>query len=211
MKTIAVKVVVLGSQGVGKTSLVTRYETKSFHRKSSSTIGASFSNVDILLEGTKVKMQVWDTAGQERFRSMAPMYYRGANAALLIFDLSNYVTFTDIQSWVSELKSRVGEGLMLVLVGNKQDLVDDRVVKNATAQDYADSIGATFLETSALDNTGVQEMFNIVAVEMFKRADKEENSSLRVYSPDGKNQRNENTSNVKLSEIPVLEERNKCC
>ncbi|KAG7173408.1 Ras-like GTP-binding protein RYL2-like [Homarus americanus] len=159
MKTIAVKVVVLGSQGVGKTSLVTRYETKSFHRKSSSTIGASFSNVDILLEGTKVKMQVWDTAGQERFRSMAPMYYRGANAALLIFDLSNYVTFTDIQSWVS----------------------------------------------------GVQEMFNIVAVEMFKRADKEENSSLRVYSPDGKNQRNENTSNVKLSEIPVLEERNKCC
>ncbi|KAK8733651.1 hypothetical protein OTU49_006408 [Cherax quadricarinatus] len=162
MKTIAVKAVVLGSQGVGKTSLVTCYETKTFHKNTSSTIGASFSNVEILLSDTKV----WDTAGQERFRSMAPMYYRGANAAFLVFDLTKYETFTDVQSWVTELTSRVGDGLMLVVVGNKKDLRDDRVVNKITAQEYAQSIGAFFVETSALDPSDFQ--LKVASLVLFK-------------------------------------------
>ncbi|KAK8733650.1 hypothetical protein OTU49_006408 [Cherax quadricarinatus] len=211
MKTIAVKAVVLGSQGVGKTSLVTCYETKTFHKNTSSTIGASFSNVEILLSDTKVRMQVWDTAGQERFRSMAPMYYRGANAAFLVFDLTKYETFTDVQSWVTELTSRVGDGLMLVVVGNKKDLRDDRVVNKITAQEYAQSIGAFFVETSALDPSGVQDMFNIVATEMVKQAENDENSTLRIYSADGKDEWNQSaSSNINLNEKPVLE-RDRCC
>ncbi|KAK8387178.1 hypothetical protein O3P69_018081 [Scylla paramamosain] len=176
MKTVAVKIVILGSQGVGKTSLVTRYETKSFQKNTSSTIGASFSNVEAIIDDVKVKMQVWDTAGQERFRSMAPMYYRGANAALL--------------AWAHELTHRVEGELMLVVVGNKMDLAEQRVVPAATARNYADSIGAPFFETSALDNTGVQEMFQEVAASMVQQAETNTNPNLRVYSNEqGKNRR----------------------
>ncbi|XP_045104846.1 ras-related protein Rab-21-like isoform X1 [Portunus trituberculatus] len=190
MKTVAVKIVILGSQGVGKTSLVTRYETKSFQKNTSSTIGASFSNVDAIIDDVKVKMQVWDTAGQERFRSMAPMYYRGANAALLVFDLTKYDTFTDVKAWAHELTHRVEGELMLVVVGNKVDLAEQRVVQAATARNYAASIGAPFFETSALDNTGVQEMFQEVAARMVQQAETNTNSSLRVYAAEqGKDRR----------------------
>ncbi|WAR11190.1 RAB21-like protein, partial [Mya arenaria] len=97
----------------------------------------------------RVKLQVWDTAGQERFRSMAPMYYRKANAAMLIYDITSSDTFYDIKDWVS----------VLCLVGNKCDLVDSRQVNVTDAQEYADSIGALFFETSALKNTGIEEAF----------------------------------------------------
>lgn len=198
MKTVAVKVVIVGSQGVGKTSLVTRYETKCFNKATSSTIGASFSNVEILVDDTKVKMQVWDTAGQERFRSMAPMYYRGANAAVLVYDLTNFESFTDVKSWAHELQSRVEGELMLVVVGNKTDLATERRVETDTAKKYAKSIEASFFETSALDNTGVQEMFSAVAKRMVEQAKANtSSSSLRVYSPEGKDQQG---SAVRLGE-----------
>ncbi|XP_071542649.1 ras-related protein Rab-21-like isoform X4 [Panulirus ornatus] len=175
------------------------------------TFKQSMTPCDLVRLFSWVFMQVWDTAGQERFRSMAPMYYRGANAAILMFDLTNYSTFTDVQSWVHELRTRVGDGLMLVLVGNKVDLTENLAVNKNSAKEYAGSIGASFLETSALTNTGVQDVFNAVAMEMVKRAESEENSSLRIYSQDGKNQWNHNSSHVSLDDSSVLEERDKCC
>ncbi|XP_063595881.1 uncharacterized protein LOC134772740 [Penaeus indicus] len=210
MKTIGAKVVVLGSQGVGKTSLVTRYETKTFSRNTSSTIGASFSNIEIIINDTKVKMQVWDTAGQERFRSMAPMYYRGAHAALLVFDITKLQTYNDIQSWVHELSSRVGEGLMLVLVGNKCDLDQCRVVARDVAQQYAASIGAIFLETSAMDETGIEEMFEIVATEMLRKAD-EVDPTVHLYSSEAKSTIKLNSSATSLNDSSLPRAKNSCC
>ncbi|KAK3853385.1 hypothetical protein Pcinc_040072, partial [Petrolisthes cinctipes] len=158
---------------------------------------------------------VWDTAGQERFRSMAPMYYRGANAALIVFDLTNYSTFSDVKSWVHELRSRVGDELMLIVVGNKKDLTEDRVVNAATAEEYATSIDAPYIETSALDNTGVQEVFSNVAEEMVKRAETNDHSNLRVYSADGKSlwSPNPNNSDVQLGlhEESEAVKRRGCC
>ncbi|XP_011056011.1 PREDICTED: ras-related protein RabJ isoform X2 [Acromyrmex echinatior] len=126
MKTIEGKVIMLGSQGVGKTSLIGRYVGNVEHV--SPTIAASFFNCKINLEDVKIKLQVWDTAGQERFRSMAPMYYRTCNAALLVFDLTQYSTFVAIKSWVKELQQNVEETMVLVLIGNKSDLVQKRQV-----------------------------------------------------------------------------------
>ncbi|XP_068622366.1 uncharacterized protein [Battus philenor] len=90
--------------GVGKTSLVVRYIGKMFSKHISPTIGASFFTCNINLQEARVKLQVWDTAGQERFRSMAPMYYRNANAALLVFDITSVASFAAIKSWVKELQ-----------------------------------------------------------------------------------------------------------
>ncbi|XP_067003692.1 ras-related protein Rab-21 isoform X3 [Anabrus simplex] len=152
MKTIEAKIVVLGSQGVGKTSMVVRYIGKMFSHHISPTIGASFFTCKLNIEDIRVKLQVWDTAGQERFRSMAPMYYRNANAALLVFDITQYHTFTSIKSWVKELQRNVEEPMVLCVVGNKTDLASDRKVSREEAFQYAQSIGGNYFESSALQD-----------------------------------------------------------
>ncbi|CAD0206731.1 unnamed protein product [Chrysodeixis includens] len=132
--------------GVGKTSLVVRYIGKMFSKHISPTIGASFFTCNINLENARV----WDTAGQERFRSMAPMYYRNANAALLVFDITSVNSFQAIKGWVKELQSNVPEAMVLSVVGNKSDLEDLRAVQASEAAHFAASIGAHYVETSAL-------------------------------------------------------------
>ncbi|XP_077997000.1 ras-related protein Rab-31-like [Glandiceps talaboti] len=159
MRSIEAKVVVLGSQGVGKTSVVLRYVSNHFSQQVTPTIGASFFTIKMNIDDHRVKLQLWDTAGQERFRSMAPMYYRKANAALLVYDISAPDTFTAIKSWVEELQRNVDEKIVLCVLANKCDLVEHRKVSLEEAQDYASSIGALFFETSALTNQGLQEAF----------------------------------------------------
>jgi len=95
------KIVIMGNSGVGKTSLLYRYTQNKFDPKNTtSTSGAFFVTKKVYVNGLKVRLQLWDTAGQERFRSMAPMYYRGANAALLLYDITNASTFEDIRGWL---------------------------------------------------------------------------------------------------------------
>ncbi|VVD02978.1 unnamed protein product [Leptidea sinapis] len=129
MKVVEAKIVVLGSQGVGKTSLVVRYIGKMFSKHISPTIGASFFTCNI---------NVWDTAGQERFRAMAPMYYRNANAALLVYDITSASSFAAIKGWVKELKTNVPEAMVLAVVGNKCDL-----------ESYRAGIDHVFLSTAS--------------------------------------------------------------
>ncbi|SNX88084.1 related to GTP-binding protein Rab5c [Melanopsichium pennsylvanicum] len=118
------KVVILGSQGVGKTSLVHRYTSGQFALASTpSTIGASFLTKKLIVDGVKVRLQLWDTAGQERFRSMAPMYYRGSHAAVIIYDITSMSSFMDCRAWIEELKKNmVGRDLVIHVVGAKLDL-----------------------------------------------------------------------------------------
>ncbi|XP_024081849.1 ras-related protein Rab-31-like isoform X4 [Cimex lectularius] len=145
--------------GVGKTSMVVRYLGKMFSHHISPTIGASFFTCNINLGDTKVKLQVWDTAGQERFRSMAPMYYRNANAALLVYDITQMSTFNSIKSWVKELQRNVEDPMILCVVGNKTDLESQRKVPKEEAIQYATSIAACYFESSALNDTGIEDIF----------------------------------------------------
>ncbi|XP_014663714.1 PREDICTED: ras-related protein Rab-21-like isoform X3 [Priapulus caudatus] len=126
----------------------------------------------------EVKMQVWDTAGQERFRAMAPLYYRNTNAAILVYDITSYSSFVDLKSWVEELNGNVDNPLVLCLLGNKHDLEDRREVPTEEAFNFAASIGAVFQETSAYQNTGVEEAFYEVAVRISRLCD----SLLRLNS-----------------------------
>ncbi|KAI9494819.1 ras family-domain-containing protein [Zychaea mexicana] len=99
-ETLEAKVVVLGATGVGKTSVVIRYVQKTFSASSTSTIGASFMTKKLTVDDCHVRLQIWDTAGQERFRAMAPMYYRGAQAAILVYDITSEESFSDMNTWV---------------------------------------------------------------------------------------------------------------
>ncbi|KAG5637316.1 hypothetical protein H0H81_005009 [Sphagnurus paluster] len=141
------KIVIMGNSGVGKTSLLQRYTQNKFDPKNTtSTSGAFFVTKKVYVNGLKVRLQLWDTAGQERFRSMAPMYYRGANAALLLYDITNASTFNDIRGWLegplalclpnpaladhppTELKKNCPPELIIYIVGSKADLSSSRAV-----------------------------------------------------------------------------------
>ncbi|SCZ88552.1 BZ3500_MvSof-1268-A1-R1_Chr2-1g04485 [Microbotryum saponariae] len=124
----------VGSQGVGKTSLVHRYTTGVFSYSLTSTIGASFLAKRLVVEGCKVRLQIWDTAGQERFRSMAPLYYRGALAAILVYDITNEKSFLDIRLWMDELRRNMAPDLIIHVVGSKLDLTGQRQVELVDAQ-----------------------------------------------------------------------------
>jgi len=117
-----------------------------------------------------VKFEIWDTAGQERYHSLAPMYYRGAAAAIIVYDITNSDSFARAKSWVRELQRQGNASLVMALTGNKADLVEKRKVSVEEAQAYADENGLFFMETSAKTATNVTELFHEIARKLPKAA-----------------------------------------
>eukprot|EP00658_Telonema_sp_P-2_P001181 TRINITY_DN10451_c0_g1_i2.p1 TRINITY_DN10451_c0_g1~~TRINITY_DN10451_c0_g1_i2.p1 ORF type:complete len:233 (-),score=47.12 TRINITY_DN10451_c0_g1_i2:287-985(-) len=163
MEEIDAKVVVIGNTGVGKTCIVLRYVQEKFFNHTASTIGASFMIRKLFIDDTRLTLQIWDTAGQERFRSMGPMYYRGAAAAILVFDITSEDSFKSLQQWIDELRSNSDENIILAIACNKCDLSAQRAVALKSAQDYAKSVGAIIHETSAKGNKGIEDLFVDIA------------------------------------------------
>jgi len=173
----SVKVVLLGDSGVGKSSIALRFVTDEFKPYTESTIGASFMAKTVELEEPDldakevtgaikkrlVSFKIWDTAGQEKYHSLAPMYYRGAGAAVLVFDICNKITFDTLQNWVKELEGNGPPNIVLVVCGNKADLADHRRVESDLAKEYATKVGAFYMETSAKDNSKIDELFKEIA------------------------------------------------
>lgn len=163
------KVVLLGDSGVGKSSLLLRQARGQFSEECNATVGAAFSPLSLRLDdGTVVKFEVWDTAGQERYASLAPLYYRGAAAAVLVYDLSRPASLERAKHWASELRRNAGNAKLVVLVGNKSDLVDaGGAVGQKEAEEYACSQGMPpiFL-ASAKTGQGVHELFVSLAKQL---------------------------------------------
>lgn len=154
-----VKVVLLGDTGVGKSSLVLRFVTNNFKPYSESTIGASFMSKVVTVDGKQTKFQIWDTAGQEKYHSLAPMYYRGAAAAIVVYDITRASTFKTLRNWVDELRNQGPKDIALAIAGNKADLADRREVEQRLASSFANEVGAIYFETSAKDDTNIQDIF----------------------------------------------------
>ncbi|KKY14349.1 putative rab gtpase vps21 [Diplodia seriata] len=120
----SVKLVLLGEAAVGKSSLVMRFVNNDFQENKEPTIGAAFLTQKCNLPTRTIKFEIWDTAGQERFASLAPMYYRNAQAALVVYDITKASSLTKAQHWVAELQRQASPGIVIALVGNKADLVE---------------------------------------------------------------------------------------
>ena len=127
-KIFQFKLVLLGESAVGKSSLVLRFVKGQFLDYQESTIGAAFLTQTVCLNETTVKFEIWDTAGQERYHSLAPMYYRGAQAAIVVYDITNADSFVRAQNWVKELQRQGNPNIVIALAGNKIDLVSKRAV-----------------------------------------------------------------------------------
>ncbi|KAF3181974.1 hypothetical protein TWF788_006433 [Orbilia oligospora] len=189
----SVKLVLLGEAAVGKSSLVLRFVNDDFQENREPTIGAAFLTQKCNLPSRTIKFEIWDTAGQERFASLAPMYYRNAQSALVVYDLTKASSLAKAKHWVAELQRQASPGIVIALVGNKLDLTnqstglensmgglslsaaagdgdeeeeeegDARQIKTAEAKSYADEEGLLFFETSAKTGHNVQEVFTAIA------------------------------------------------
>ncbi|KAJ2744844.1 ras GTPase [Coemansia sp. BCRC 34301] len=157
------KLLLIGDSGVGKSCLLLRFADDTYTESYISTIGVDFKIRTIELEGKTVKLQIWDTAGQERFRTITSSYYRGAHGIIVVYDVTDSQSFSDVKQWLQEIDRYASEGVNKLLVGNKSDLVDARQVDFTAAKEMADSLGISFLETSAKDSTNVEQAFLTMA------------------------------------------------
>lgn len=162
------KVVLIGDSGVGKSNLLSRFTRNEFNLESKSTIGVEFATKSIQVDAKTVKAQIWDTAGQERYRAITSAYYRGAVGALLVYDISKQITFENVERWLKELRDHAEQSIVIMLVGNKSDLRHKRAVTTEHAMAFAESNNLAFIETSALDATGVDEAFRQILTEIYR-------------------------------------------
>ncbi|KAJ2724819.1 GTP-binding protein of the rab/ypt [Coemansia sp. Benny D115] len=159
-KQYTFKIVLLGESAVGKSSLVTRYARNQFDQYKESTIGAAFLTKEISLdENSTANLHIWDTAGQERYKSLAPMYYRNAAAAVVVYDITQAESFSKAKSWVKELLQQAEPSIVIALAGNKTDLSARRTVSREEGITYAESNGLLFFETSAQSGENVEDLF----------------------------------------------------
>ncbi|KAI8103179.1 hypothetical protein M9434_005962 [Picochlorum sp. BPE23] len=157
------KLVFLGDQSVGKTSIITRFMYDKFDTTYQATIGIDFLSKTMYLEDRTVRLQLWDTAGQERFRSLIPSYIRDSSVAVIVYDVTSRQSFLNIHRWVDEVRAERGADVIIVLVGNKTDLVDKRQVSIEEGDAKARELNVIFIETSAKAGFNIKALFRKIA------------------------------------------------
>mmetsp|Transcript_49017 Transcript_49017/g.95842 ORF Transcript_49017/g.95842 Transcript_49017/m.95842 type:complete len:221 (-) Transcript_49017:103-765(-) len=179
------KVVLIGDTGVGKSNLLSRFTRNEFNLDSKSTIGVEFATKSIQAEGKTIKAQIWDTAGQERYRAITSAYYRGAVGALLVYSMDQHGTFENVERWLKELRDHAEANIVVMLVGNKSDLRHLRAVETEEATKFAEDNGLAFIETSALDASGVDTAFQRILTEIYRLQSKKNMAEEGVGSGPG--------------------------
>eukprot|EP01083_Nonionella_stella_P001537 4424_1 len=164
-----IKLLMIGDSGVGKSCLLLRFSDDQFTTSFITTIGIDFKIKTIELDGKRIKLQIWDTAGQERFRTITTAYYRGAMGILLVYDVTDEQSFMNIRNWIRNIEQHAADTVNKVLIGNKSDMVEDKVIDSNRAQELADEYHISFFETSAKSNENVTESFISLARDIKKR------------------------------------------
>ncbi|KAI8976854.1 ras-related protein rab-like protein-6A [Pilobolus umbonatus] len=187
------KLVFLGEQSVGKTSLITRFMYDTFDNTYQATIGIDFLSKTMYLEDKTVRLQLWDTAGQERFRSLIPSYIRDSSVAVIVYDISNRQSFMNTSKWIDDVRAERGDDVIIVLVGNKSDLNDKREVSIEDAEKRSKELNVIFIETSAKAGHNVKTLFRKIAQSLpgidnnnTEQPNQLEKVNLNVVEPDSR-------------------------
>jgi len=177
---ITYKVILLGNSGVGKTNLLLRYADNTFDESSKHTLGVELERVELEINKTVVRVDLWDTAGQERFKSLNKVYFRGAHGVIIVYDITNSDSFTQVGEWYRTATSNGCDAnkCLFLLVGNKVDLAHSRAVATTDGVGIATQYQMEFFETSAKDETNVERAFN----EMIHKIH-EENGKINAKDP----------------------------
>ncbi|XP_018496327.1 ras-related protein Rab-35 [Galendromus occidentalis] len=194
------KLLIIGDSGVGKSSLLLRFADNTFSGNYITTIGVDFKIRTIEVDGERVKLQIWDTAGQERFRTITSTYYRGTHGVIVVYDVTNGESFANVKRWLHEIDQNC-DVVNRILVGNKNDDPQRKVVLTEDAQAFADRMNIELFETSAKDNFNVEEMFNAVTRMVLKTKKEELRDNLMTSKND----------NVRLRKNQKGKKGSKCC
>jgi Ras-related protein Rab-1A len=163
------KCVIVGDSAVGKSSFIMRFADDTFCDTHISTIGVDFRFRTIDVDDKRVNLQIWDTAGQERFRTITSAYYRGADGIICVYDVTNLESFEHVEEWVGEIEKYANDNVRIVLVANKCDMENDRVVTEEMGQKLADKYNMSFIETSAKTATNVKDAFKTLARDLVEQ------------------------------------------
>ncbi|XP_072129852.1 ras-related protein Rab-3C-like [Mobula birostris] len=153
------KLLIIGNSSVGKTSFLFRYADDTFTSAFVSTVGIDFKVKTVYRNDKRVKLQIWDTAGQERYRTITTAYYRGAMGFVLMYDIANEESFNAVQDWATQIKTYSWDNAQVILVGNKCDMADERVIPAEKGKHLAEQLGFEFFEVSAKENINVKQVF----------------------------------------------------
>ena len=205
-----VKIVIVGDSGVGKTNLLSRFSINKYEENTRNTIGVDFTAVDLKILNKSVKAQFWDTAGQEKYRSIASAYYKNAQGVIMVYDMTRRETFENIENWWTELKEQGDPNINMIMVGNKADLVEERVVTTEDASALAKAKDIFFMEVSAKTNFDdcVQRAFTTL-LEQIVEQQEFKNQESRVYELNPKSERMQPRSNESPGKFST--EGKTCC
>ena len=197
-----IKILTLGDTMVGKSSIVLRFSDNKFDENQFATIGIDFKTKYIKVRDASVKVLIWDTAGQEKFRNIAKQYYKGANGVLLIYDVCNRKSFERIEYWISELKenNKIDE-LYTILVGNKIDLPERRVISREEGEKYASDNNINYSEVSAKTGEGILDLFNDIT----------KGTMDKIFSANGENNEDKEQIYAYLDNKNSGKKKKKCC
>lgn len=193
------KILLIGDSGVGKSCLLVRFVEDKFSPSFITTIGIDFKIKTVDINGKKVKLQLWDTAGQERFRTITTAYYRGAMGIILVYDVTDERTFTNIRQWFKTVSEHANDDAQLLLVGNKSDM-DTRVVTTEQGEGLAKELGIPFIESSAKDDSNVNDIFFTLAKLIQDKID-----ANMINTPVGKE------NNINISSSSGSGSKKSCC
>ena len=200
------KLILIGNSGVGKSCILQRYIKHTFEESYKCTIGVDFLMKSVIINGQTVKLQLWDTAGQEKYKSMVSSYYKGANVALIVFDITSHETFEALPVWIENFYKNGPEQKNIILIGNKKDLEEKRQVTQEEAQMFSETNNMIYFETSAKDGDNIDYVFNYAAEKLLEfYGEKNEVILKRQITPNNEEQINS------FQEIRIEEKKKKCC
>lgn len=159
----------IGDLGVGKSCVILRFIENDFNSNLMSSIGVDFKMKNTEIDSQLVKLQIWDTAGHEKFRTITTSYYKSAQAIIVIYDITNEQSFEHIKNWMVEIDKFAKQGVLRVIVGNKTDLEESRVVQKDKGESLAQEFGIKFFEVSAKNGNGIQELFEGIGKELLEK------------------------------------------
>ena len=202
------KIVLIGDSAVGKTNILSKYLTDQFDPDSKSTVGVEFGTKNFKVDNNIVKVQIWDTAGQERYRSITNAYYKGAKGALVTYDITNKKSFENLDRWMSDLKTNGDDNISIILLGNKTDLEDKRVITTVEGKNKAEFYKCFFMETSALNGSNIEKAFNELIMDVYKNNHEtfEKQANVQINTD-----KTINLDKGKMDENNKNKERGWCC
>ena len=203
------KLILIGNSGVGKSCILQRYIKHTFEESYKCTIGVDFLMKSIVINGQTVKLQLWDTAGQEKYKSMVSSYYRGANVALIVFDITNHQSFDSLPMWIENFYKNGPEQKNIILIGNKKDLANLRQVTQQEAEAFSETNNMMYFETSAKEGDNIEYIFNYAAEKLLEFYGRNNEAILKRQMTPNNDIQSSNFKEIRIEESP--NKKKNCC